>query len=156
MGPANPIPCLSCPDCPIPGFKVTPGEAQGQHTWQYRSVGHLASDSRWMLRQPVCGKDTLAWWVPAGQAWSPALGVYWGSKAQRAPEGCERPEPAGRKGGGRGVKKGLPGRESRKGRGSEGESAAFPSAVVSTRLWAPHSGSLVTLMGNEDPQMHQG
>lgn len=33
-----------------------------------------------MLRQPVCGEDTLAWWVPAGQAWSPALGVCWGAR----------------------------------------------------------------------------
>lgn len=26
------LPFLSCPDCPVPRARVTPGEAQGQHT----------------------------------------------------------------------------------------------------------------------------
>nr|KAF6349003.1 hypothetical protein mMyoMyo1_011593 [Myotis myotis] len=102
-GASQPHACPSRPACPVPGARVTPGEAQGQHTQQ--DAGHLASESTWPEPQEPLRRRGQAWMgcQPARPA-APPLGHCWGAGS---PGGlwAAQLEPAGRKGGGCGVKK---------------------------------------------------
>lgn len=95
---------LSCPDCPVPGARVTPGKAQGQHTQQDTSqqVTWPLIPSGQILRQPVCVARTR--WDGGCQQVRPGVlsRSTVGVQSSKNPRGlwATQLEPAGRKEGG--------------------------------------------------------
>lgn len=140
------LPFLSCPDCPVPRARVTPGEAQGQHTQQ--DTGQQVTWPRvpngQILRQPL--------WV-ARPHWDGGCQLVrpgalrqehcWGEQSPGSLRGlwATQPEPAGRKGEGVGLRKGI--REEGRGKRKQKESVDVLPLFLSTYMWAPHPGSLV-------------
>ena len=119
---------LSCPGCPVPGARVTPGESRGRHVQQdtglpvaWPRLQVARSTGSFRGRQGHAG-----WCVPPGQSWSPARGARC--------RGLQRASQASREESGEGVgsRKGL-----REGRGRESKTRVCFS---SRDLRAPTGG----------------
>lgn len=123
------LPVPSCPDCPVPGARVTLGEAQGQSPsrtqsgrspgLRFQEAGSSGSLCGWRGHTGMGGASRLVSPVGDTESREPQRAV--GNPAQQ--EGRE--EGAGRKG--RGVKKGHPGKEREEKRESKRTVACFSS-----------------------------